>query len=92
MDHSIVWLSSSAAPDLVDRALLEIDAAIALVSGGVAVRVRICCLGDADTVALQGAARAQAVGLAFRLQREASEALTVIVGPRLGDERPAGSR
>jgi hypothetical protein len=92
MDHSITWLASAAAPDSAGRALLEIDAAIALVAGGAAIRVRIACLADVETVAIQGAARAQAAGLAFRLQRETSGPLTVVVGPRLAEERSAGSR
>ena len=92
MDHPIVWLASTTAPDAADRALLEIDAAIALVAGGAAVRVRIACLASADTVALQGAARAQAAGVAFRLQHETSGPLTVVIGPQLADERSAGSR
>ncbi|MBA2719183.1 MAG: hypothetical protein H0U52_08105 [Chloroflexi bacterium] len=91
MDRTIVWLAPAAAPDPDERALLEIDAAIALVSGGAAVRVRVCGQPAAEDVAVAGAARAQAAHVAFQLRREPSGSVTVVVGPRL-DVRPAGLR
>lgn len=91
MDRTIVWLAVSAAPDPAERALLEIDAAIALVSGGGAVRVRVCGQPGVEDVAVAGAARAQAARVTFQLRREPSGSVTVVVGPRL-DVRPAGLR
>ncbi len=91
MDRTIVWLASEAAPDPAERALLEIDVAIALVSGGAATRVRICGQSAIENVAVAGAARAQAAHVTFQLRREPSGSVTVVVGPRL-DLRSAGGR
>lgn len=91
MDHKIVWLAASAAPDPAERALLEIDAAIALVAGGTAATVRVCGQPGVEDVAVAGTARAQAARVGFQLRREASGSVTVVVGPRL-EFRPAGLR
>lgn len=70
--------------DEVDDAdLAEVEAAVALVRGGGATRVRLLGLHDAAGIAGIAAARAQAAGLAFHLDpqdRRASPSL--IIGPR----------
>ena len=50
-------------------ALAEIDAAIALVAGHVARRVRVTALPFVETVAAIGLAHATAAGLGFRFER-----------------------
>jgi hypothetical protein len=66
-----------------DAALTELDVAIALVTGGVARRIRIASVAIeiADRVSGIGAARAQAAGLRFIVERSGSCA-TFTVGPR----------
>src|SRR5689334_11565244 len=65
-----------------DRAILEIDAAIALVRAGAARRVRVTGLPLADDVAGIGLARAVEAGVRFALERlEPAGAATVTVGP-----------
>ena len=70
----------------VDRALTEIDIAIALVLGGAARRIRICGLPAVEHAAATGLARAQAAGLAFELQRDplAGGAASLVIGPAAG--------
>jgi len=69
-------------PDLDEIALAEIDAAISMVVGGHAVRVRLTALPFVDRVAGIGAARARAAGVQFRLERpERPGVRTVTVGP-----------
>jgi hypothetical protein len=67
-----------------DAALNELDVAIALVTGGAAVRVRIASLRTsiADQLAPLAAARAGAAHVAFSVDRSA-EMTTLTVGPRL---------
>lgn len=69
--------------DTVERAdLAEVEAAVALVRAGAAVRVRLVGLRDAVGVAGVAAARAQAAGLSFRLESDdPSGSLTI--GPRI---------
>lgn len=67
--------------------MTEVDAAIAMVVGGVAVSVRLCNLTGAEAAAFDAAARAQVAGVAFSLQRDRPNSTTIIVGPRL--EAPA---
>ena len=64
-------------------ALNELDVAIALVLGGVATRVRVAGVVAelADRVAGIGAARAQAAGLRFAIDRS-ERSVTFTVGPR----------
>lgn len=60
----------------------EVEAAVALVRAGAAVRVRLVGLRDAPGIAGVAAARAQAAGLSFRLDpQDPSASLTI--GPRL---------
>ena len=67
-----------------DAALNEVDVAIALVSAGAAVRVRIASLRPpiADRVAGVAAARTSGAHVAFSLERS-DDATTFTVGPRL---------
>ena len=71
------------ATDADDLAVVEIDAAIAMVVGHHADRVRLTALPFVERVAGIGAAHAHAAGVAFRLERaERAGVLTVTVGPR----------
>jgi hypothetical protein len=70
------------ATDADELAMAEIDAAIAMVVGRHATRVRLTALPFVDRVAGIGAAHAHAAGVAFRLERaERAGVLTVTVGP-----------
>jgi hypothetical protein len=82
VDRTLAWLPG-AALDPVERALVEVDAAVALVVQGVALRVTVSGLPAADDVAAAAAARAQVAGVAFRVRRDTREAVTLVVGPRL---------
>lgn len=68
------------AEDQVDVDLREVDAAIALVLRGAAVRVRLISLASAAGIAPMALARAQAAGLAFRADR-AGTSTQLTVGP-----------
>jgi hypothetical protein len=69
-------------PDADEAALLEIDAAIAMVVGRHALRVRLTALPFVERVAGLGAAHALAAGVQFRLERpERPGVRTVTVGP-----------
>ena len=70
-----------AAPEDVDADLAEIDAAVALVSLGLATRVRLVGLAHADAVAGAGLAHAQASHVAFALDRSPSGTATITLGP-----------
>jgi hypothetical protein len=76
-------VDEAAATDVFDVAIVEIDAAIAMVAGRHANRVRLTALPFVDWVAGIGAAHAHAAGVAFRVERaERAGVLTVTVGPR----------
>ena len=65
-----------------ELAIVEIDAAIAMVSGRHADRVRLTALPFVGRVAAIGAAHAQEAGVAFRVEgAERTGVLTVTVGP-----------
>jgi hypothetical protein len=66
----------------VDRDLVEIDAAIALVARGLARRVCLVSLSRPEDVAALGLAHAQAAHVPLRLDRAADGAISVTVGPR----------
>jgi hypothetical protein len=83
MDRTISRPPVAAAQDPLGRALAEIDAAIALVVAGVAVRITLCCLEAAEDAAFTGAARAQTARVAFRLVRDAPPSVSLVIGPRL---------
>jgi hypothetical protein len=87
MDRTLSWLAGPPDADALDRALAEVDTAIAMVARGVAVSVRLCNLPGAEDAAFDAAARAQAAGVAFSLLRDRPSSVTMIVGPRL--EPPA---
>jgi hypothetical protein len=83
--RSIIPFPSDAddSTDPDEAILLEIDAAIAMVVGRHAIRVRLTALPFVDRVAGVGAAHARAAGVAFRLERgERAGVHTVTVGPR----------
>jgi hypothetical protein len=61
--------AEAAADGIGTIALAEIDAAIALVAGHVARRVRLTALPFVETVAAIGLAHATAAGLGFRFER-----------------------
>ncbi len=66
----------------LDDALAEVDAAIALVCRGAAVRVRLIGFAVAEAVAGLAAANAQLAGVGFQIDRPAvGAALAIIVGP-----------
>jgi hypothetical protein len=65
---------------------VEVDAAIALVRRGVAVRVRLASLRNAKAVAQIAVVHAQLAGVAFSTQRDGSS-LTLTLGPRDRRER-----
>jgi hypothetical protein len=68
----------------LDRALAEVDAAIALVKVGAAVRIRLIGFALAEMVAGLAAAHAQLAGVGFQVDRpQVAGALAVIVGPIL---------
>lgn len=69
--------------DLFARDMAEVEAAVAMVAAGAAVRVRIACLPGALAVAGRGVALAQAAGVGFRVSHGADGLTTVEVGPRL---------
>ena len=83
MDRTITRLPAAGASDPLERALLEIDIAIALVLAGVAVTVTLCCLDAAEAAAFTGAVWAQTAGVAFHLLRGSSAADSLVIGPRL---------
>jgi hypothetical protein len=82
MDRTLAWLPGGAL-DPAERALAEVDAAVALVARGVALTVTVSGLAAAAEVAATAAARAQAEGLAFHVRRDTAAAVTLVVGPRL---------
>jgi hypothetical protein len=66
-----------------EATVLEIDAAIAMVLGRHALRVRLTALPFAERIAGLGAAHARAAGVQFRLETaERPGVRTVTVGPR----------
>ena len=68
----------------LENALAEVDAAIALVGRGAAVRIRLIGFALADAVAGLAAAHAQLAGVGFQLDRiDVSGAMGIIVGPLL---------
>jgi hypothetical protein len=81
-----ITLFPAGAEEMTDAdapALVEIDAAIALVVNGHATRVRLTALPFVGRVAGIGAAHAQAAGVAFRIEgADRTDVLTVTVGPR----------
>jgi hypothetical protein len=83
MDRSITQLPTGATGDALERALLEVDAAIILVVAGIAVTITLSCFEAAESAAFTGAVWAQAAGVAFRLRREPPASVSLVIGPRL---------
>ena len=83
MDRTLSWLAGAGSEDSLERALTEVDTAIAMVVRGVAVSVRLCNLAAAEEAAFDAASRAQAAGVAFSLHRDGTGSAAMIVGPRL---------
>jgi hypothetical protein len=74
--------ASDPTDDDVEGALAEVDAAIALVSRGAAVRVRLVGFALAEAVAGLGAAHAQLAGVGFQIDRPAvGGSMALIIGP-----------
>jgi len=68
----------------LERALLEIDAAIELVASGGAVRVSLVGFAVADVIAGVGAAHAQEARVAFRIERQdTATGSSIVIGPAL---------
>ena len=66
----------------LDNALAEVDAAIALVRRGAAVRVRLIGFALAEAVAGLAAVHAQFAGVGFRIDRpDVAGAVAMIIGP-----------
>jgi hypothetical protein len=82
MDQSTLLPFPGAAARNDDTALAEIEAAVALVTLGLATRVRLVGIAHIEDVAAAGLARAQSSGVEFALDRSASGTVAVTLGPR----------
>jgi hypothetical protein len=82
MDPTTFLPFPGASPEKVDADLAEIEAGVALVSLGLATRVRLVGLAHVDAVAGAGLALAQASRVAFSLERGSSGTVSVTLGPR----------
>jgi len=69
-------------PDKVEWSVAEIDAAIELVSSGLALSVRLCELPEIESAAAFGLSHAQAAGIPFRFVRHGDGPPFIVVGPR----------
>jgi hypothetical protein len=85
VDRTLSWLAGAHNPDATERTIAEIDAAIAMVALEVAASVRLVNLPTAEESAFDAAARAQAAGVGFSLNRDRAGSVTLIIGPRLED-------
>jgi hypothetical protein len=81
MDTSTLLPFPGAVPRNDGTALAEIDAAVAMVALGLATRVRLVGIAHIEDVAAAGLACAQASGVGFALDRSASGAVSVTLGP-----------
>jgi hypothetical protein len=82
MDPTTILPFPGAVHEPVDTDLAEIEAGVALVSMGLATRVRLVGLAHVDDVAAAGLALAQAAHVAFALERSTSGSAAVTLGPR----------
>jgi hypothetical protein len=82
MDAITFLPTSHAADDATAHDLAEIDAAIRLVAGGIATRVRLVGLRGPETVMATGLAHAQEAHVAFSLDRDPGGAVALTLGPR----------
>lgn len=69
--------------DPIEHDLAEIEAAIDLVAGGLATRIRLVGLMRPEAIAATGLAHAQLRGVRFALDRGKEAPFAVTVGPRL---------
>jgi hypothetical protein len=82
MDQDTVLPFPNASSDPVARDLVEIDAAIDLVTRGLATRVRLVGLKRPEAVAATGLAHAQDALVAFSVDRGPAGSIAIMVGPR----------
>ena len=82
MDPTPLEQFAFSSTDPIQRDLVAIDAAIALVAQGLATRVRLVGLIRPEAVAAIGLAHAQAANMSFSLDRKAGGPGTVTLGPR----------
>jgi len=82
MDAITFLPPTHATDDSVEHDLAEVDAAISLVALGLATRVRLVGLSRPEAVASSGLAHAQEAGVGFSLERGASGAVALTLGPR----------
>jgi hypothetical protein len=82
MDATKILPFPGASNTAVERDLAEIEAGIALVARGLAVRVRLIGLTRPEAVAATALARAQEARVAFAIDRGVNGVAAVIVGPR----------
>jgi hypothetical protein len=82
MDQDTVLPFPNASSDPVARDLVEIDAAIDLVTRGLATRVRLVGLKRPEAVAATGLAHAQDALVAFSVDRGPAGSIAITVGPR----------
>jgi hypothetical protein len=80
MDPDTILPFRLASTESLDRDLAEVDAAIAMVASGRALRVRLDGLVGVEAIAAAGLARAQGAGVGFRLIR-ATNGAALTVGP-----------
>lgn len=78
--------ASEPSDDELENALAEVDAAIALVRRGAAVRIRLIGFAMDDAIAGMAAARAQQAGVRFQVDRpDVAGDLGITVGPTIVD-------
>jgi hypothetical protein len=82
MDPTTPLHFPGASSDPIERDLVEIDAAIAMVARGLATRVRLVGLMRPEAAAATGLAHAQDASMAFSLDRDPDGGITVTLGPR----------
>jgi hypothetical protein len=74
--------ASEPSDEELEKALAEVDAAIALVGQGAAVRIRLIGFAMLDAVAGRAAAHAQLAGVGFQIDRpDVAGVLAITVGP-----------
>jgi hypothetical protein len=83
MDQSTLLPFPGAVARNDDTALAEIEAAVALVTLGLATRVRLVGIAHIEDVSAAGLAHAQSSGVEFALDRSPSGTVAVTLGPRI---------
>ena len=82
MEPTTIVPFPGASSEPFDTDLAEIEAGVALVSMGLATRVRLVGLAHVDDVAAAALAVAQAAHVAFALDRDERGVAAVTLGPR----------